>query len=70
MEFHEVEVTIAPDGTTRIEVRGLTGRGCLELTAGLEQALGGTIVARELTADAYAAVEEQVPGQLRRGPRA
>lgn len=70
MEFQEVEVTIAPDGTTRIEVRGLAGRGCLELTAGLEQALGGQIVARELTADAYAVAEEQVRDQLRRGPQA
>lgn len=69
MEFQEVEVTIAPDGTTRIEVRGLAGRGCLELTAGLEQALGGTIVARELTAEAYTVAEEQVQDQLRRGPQ-
>ncbi|MFW6694010.1 DUF2997 domain-containing protein [Streptomyces sp. MAR4 CNX-425] len=69
MEFQEIEVTIAPDGTTRIEVHGVPGRGCLDLTAALEDALGGEVVSRELTADAYAVTDEQVPDHLRRGPR-
>jgi hypothetical protein len=67
MELHEVEVTIAPDGTTRIEVRGVTGAECLDLTAGLEAALGGEIVERELTADAQAVLEARSEERLRRG---
>ncbi|GAA2107288.1 DUF2997 domain-containing protein [Streptomyces synnematoformans] len=69
MEFQEIEVTIAPDGTARIEVRGVAGGGCLDVTAALEKALGGEVVSRELTADAYAVAGEQVPDHLRRGPQ-
>jgi hypothetical protein len=69
VEFQEIEVTIGPDGATRIEVRGVAGRGCLDLTAALEEALGGEVVSRELTADAYAVADEQVPDHLRRGPQ-
>lgn len=68
MELQEVEVFIAPDGTTRIEVRGVPGAGCLDLTAGLEAALGGQIVNRELTAEAQAVIEQRTDDQLRRRP--
>lgn len=36
----KVTVTIAPDGTTSIEVEGVKGKGCLELTRDIERALG------------------------------
>ena len=36
----KVTVTIAPDGGTSIEVEGVKGKGCLELTKDLERALG------------------------------
>ncbi|WP_180687199.1 DUF2997 domain-containing protein [Streptomyces gossypiisoli] len=68
MELQEVEVFIAPDGTTRIEVRGVAGAGCLDLTEDLEKALGGTIVERELTAEAQAVIQQRDEEQLRRGP--
>jgi hypothetical protein len=66
MELHEVEVIIAPDGTTRIEVRGVTGAECLDLTADLEAVLGGEVVERELTAEAQAVLEERTEERLRR----
>lgn len=53
MELEEIEVVIDPDGTTRIEVRGVGGPRCLEVTADLEAALGGEVTARELSAEAH-----------------
>jgi hypothetical protein len=68
MELHEVEVTIGPDGTTRVEVRGMAGLGCLDLTADLEQALGGEVIERQLTSEAQAMIEERVEDHVRRKP--
>lgn len=66
MELQEIEVSIAADGTTRIEVRGVPGAGCLDLTADLEAALGGTVLDRELTAEAQAVLEQRADTKLRR----
>ncbi|MEU6717018.1 DUF2997 domain-containing protein [Nonomuraea sp. NPDC046802] len=66
MEIHEVEVIIGPDGTTRVEVRGVTGASCLDLTADLENALGGEVVERELTPEAQAVLEQRSDARLRR----
>lgn len=71
MELQEVDVYIEEDGQVRVEVRGVQGPSCLDLTAGLEAALGAEIVSRELTpeagADAAASrVTEASPQQLRR----
>ena len=54
MDLHEIDVYIDPDGQVRIEVRGVQGPACLELTAALEAALGGSVVSRELTPEAQA----------------
>jgi hypothetical protein len=35
-----IEVTVAPDGTTRIQAHGFAGRACLDATRRLEEALG------------------------------
>jgi hypothetical protein len=35
-----IEVTISPQGETRIETRGFTGAACREATRALEAALG------------------------------
>ncbi len=53
MEMQEIEVFIEKDGRVRIQVRGAKGLSCLELTKDLEEALGGQIEAREMTAEAY-----------------
>ena len=47
-----VVVTVEPDGTVRITVEGMSGMGCLPLTADLIARLGGA-AGTTLTADAY-----------------
>ncbi len=56
MELHEVDVFIDADGQVRVEVRGIKGGACLDLTASLEAALGADVVSRELTPEAGSAV--------------
>jgi hypothetical protein len=63
MELQEIDVFIDKDGQVRIEVRGVKGMSCLELTSALEQALGGQVEAREMTAEAHETVQEQVQDQ-------
>jgi len=52
MEIEEVEVVIDKDGKVRIEVRGVKGPACLDITKGLEAALGGKVESREMTPEA------------------
>ncbi|WP_322510160.1 DUF2997 domain-containing protein, partial [Anaerolinea sp.] len=52
MEIQEIEVVILPDGKVEVRVRGVKGQACLELTAEMEKALGGTILLREMTPEA------------------
>jgi hypothetical protein len=52
MEVQELEITIDPDGTTRILVRGAKGSECLELTEKLEQMIG-EVEERTFTAEYY-----------------
>jgi|WetSurMetagenome_2_1015567.scaffolds.fasta_scaffold207908_2 hypothetical protein len=51
MDVQEVEVTIDKNGQVRIQVRGVKGETCLEITKDLENALG-SVVDRQMTADA------------------
>ncbi len=62
MEIQDIEVYIEKDGQVRVEVRGVKGMSCLEITKGLEEALGGQVEAREMTPEAYetARVQEQI----------
>jgi len=53
MDIEEVVVTIKPDGRVEIQVRGVKGKECLELTRPLEELLGNKIELRKLTAEAY-----------------
>jgi hypothetical protein len=48
----EIVVTIAPDGTVKLETRGLKGQGCLAETEAVEKALG-TVRSRTRTAEWY-----------------
>lgn len=52
MELQEIEVTIGKDGQIQIQVRGVKGTKCLELTKELEEALGGEILARIMSPEA------------------
>ncbi len=67
MELQEVEVFIEKDGRVRVEVRGVKGMSCLEVTQALEAALGGQVQDRQLTPEAYDAAQEQHQGQQQRG---
>lgn len=53
MEKQELEITIDREGKVSIQVRGVKGPGCLNLTQALEQALGGQVEERTRTAEYY-----------------
>jgi len=53
MELQEIDVFIDKDGRVQIQVRGVKGTSCLDLTRDLEAALGGEVESREMTAEAY-----------------
>ena len=65
MEMQEIEVVIDKDGTVKVEVRGVKGTSCLDLTRDLEAALGGQVEDRQMTAEAQETVGEQVAQQQR-----
>ncbi len=52
MDVQEIEVTINKNGQVEIQVRGVKGLQCLDITAPLEQALGGKVTLREMTPEA------------------
>lgn len=52
MELQEIEIVIGSDGQVQVQVRGVKGMKCLELTKELEEALGGEILARIMTPEA------------------
>lgn len=56
MDLQEIEVTINKDGQVEVRIRGVKGDACLDITKGLEAALGGEIILREMTPEA---LEEQ-----------
>jgi hypothetical protein len=60
MELQEIDVIIDKDGQVRIEVRGVKGAGCLDLTKGLEAALGGQVEDRQMTPEGQEVGQEQV----------
>ena len=60
MELEEIQIVIDKDGRVHIEVRGVKGTTCLELTEDLEQALGGQIEARKMTPESYEGAGVQV----------
>ncbi|MBN2002913.1 MAG: DUF2997 domain-containing protein [Anaerolineae bacterium] len=59
MELQEIEVFIEKDGKVRIEVHGVQGMSCLELTKALEAALGGQVESREMTHEAHTVGESE-----------
>ena len=61
--MEEVEVTIQPDGSVQVKVSGVKGSGCRNITAPLEDLLGGQIVERELSEEYYQSEENQTVEQ-------
>ncbi len=60
MEIQEIEVIIDKNGEVKIQVHGVNGTTCLDLTADLEAALGGEVISREMTTAIDGLVQEQV----------
>lgn len=48
----ELEITITPDGEVKIEVKGVKGSSCVDLTKDIEEALG-VVTDREHTSEYY-----------------
>lgn len=51
MDIQEIEVTIDKNGQVTIQVRGVNGIVCLEMTKDLETALGNQLEEREMQAE-------------------
>lgn len=62
-EIQEIDVYVAPDGTVKIEVRGVKGGKCLDLTKELEALLGGQIRERIHT-DEFEEIGQEQDDQL------
>lgn len=58
MDLQEIDVSIDKDGQVKIEVRGVKGPSCLDLTRDLEAALGGEVADRQMTAEATEVAQE------------
>ena len=65
MDLQEIDVMIDRDGRVRLEVRGVQGTSCLELTKALEVALGGVIEERTMTPEALTVIDVQQQQQQR-----
>ncbi len=63
MELQEIDVFIEKDGQVKIEIRGVKGMSCLDLTKDLETVLGNQIAAQEMTPEASEMGQEQVQQQ-------
>lgn len=59
-----INVTILADGKVEMHVTGIAGMSCLSETEDLIRLLGGEIDAQELTADAFADVEQEQQDRL------
>lgn len=64
MDLQEIDVFIDKDGKVRIEVRGVKGKACLDITQALEAALGGQVEKRELTPEADEGVQNPIDERL------
>ena len=64
MDLQEIDVFIDKDGKVRIEVRGVKGKACLDITQALEAALGGQVEKREMTPEADEGVQNPIDERL------
>ena len=48
-EIQELDVLVLPDGKVKIEVRGVKGKKCIDITSNLEAVLGGKVIMRDFT---------------------
>ena len=59
-----IEITVSPDGQTRVETKGYTGSECREASKFIEHALGNT-QEEHLTAEYYQ--NQSIPQQTQQG---
>ena len=57
-QMQEMEIVISPSGEVKIEVKGVTGDACLDLTRDLENQLG-SVEDRQLKSEFYQQNEQQ-----------
>jgi len=55
MELQTIDVYIDESGNVSIELDGFKGMSCTDVTKALEEALGGDVISREMTHEAYEA---------------
>jgi len=65
MDLQEIEVFIDPDGQVRVQVRGVKGLACLDLTRPLEEALGGEVLTREMNPEALETEQNPLPDEVK-----
>ncbi len=58
MDLQEIDIFIDDNGEVKLEIRGVKGQKCLDLTQDLEAILGGEIISREMTPEAGETVQE------------
>ena len=63
MDLQEINVFIDKDGQVKLEVQGVEGLSCVDLTKELEDLLGGEVVQRELTHKAQGTVKTEAQAQ-------
>jgi hypothetical protein len=56
--IEEIDVFISPDGTVKVEVRGVKGTQCINVTKRLEELLGSQVVERTHTGEFDEAEQE------------
>jgi hypothetical protein len=56
MEHHELVINIAPDGMVQIEVQGITGSKCMDITKELETDIG-KVLTREKKPEYYSVTD-------------
>jgi hypothetical protein len=65
--MQEITVVIDKNGQVSVEVRGVKGTSCLDVTKGLEEALGGQVEDRQMTPEAQEVGEEVRQQQWNKG---
>lgn len=58
MDLQEIDIFIDKNGEVKLEIRGVKGQKCLDLTLDLEAVLGGEIIDREMTPEAEEVVQQ------------
>ena len=63
-EIQEIDIFVRPDGTVKVEVRGVKGQKCLDITRKIEALLGGKVIERTHTDEFHAAEQQSQDDRL------